>query len=280
MKRHNRCAVFFGKNRIEKESLQMKSISFRIENYIAYVTINRPEVLNCFNYDTLSQLQQVVDELHIDEDVRAVIFTGAGEKAFSAGADLKERKTLTTQEVRRNVRAIRDVFNSIANLPQPTIAAVNGHALGGGFELLLACDFAIAVNEALLGLTETSWAIIPGAGGTQRLPRLIGEMKAKEMILTAAKITATEAEALGIILKAVPQEALLDECESLAMRIMQNGPVAVRQAKYAITQGMNTDLQTGLTIESKAYELVIPTEDRFEALQAFSEKRQPAFQGK
>ncbi|MFJ6208771.1 enoyl-CoA hydratase-related protein [Lysinibacillus sp. NPDC092081] len=258
----------------------MKSISFRIENYIAYVTINRPEVLNCFNYDTLFQLQQVVDELHIAENVRAVIFTGAGEKAFSAGADLKERKTLTTQEVRRNVRAIRDVFNSIANLPQPTIAAVNGHALGGGFEWLLACDFAIAVNEALLGLTETSWAIIPGAGGTQRLPRLIGEMKAKEMILTAAKITATEAEALGIILKAVPREALLDECESLAMRIMQNGPVAVRQAKYAITQGMNTDLQTGLAIESKAYELVIPTEDRLEALQAFSEKRQPAFQGK
>ncbi len=258
----------------------MKSISFRIENYIAYVTINRPEVLNCFNYDTLSQLQQVVDELHIAENVRVVIFTGAGDKAFSAGADLQERKTLTTQEVRRNVRAIRDVFNGIANLPQPTIAAVNGHALGGGFEWLLACDFAMAVNEALLGLTETSWAIIPGAGGTQRLPRIIGEMKAKEMILTAAKITAKEAAALGIILKAVSREALLDECESLAMRIMQNGPVAIRQAKYAITQGMNTDLQTGLAIESKAYELVIPTEDRLEALQAFSEKRQPAFQGK
>lgn len=279
MKRRNRCAVFLNRQ-MKKESLQMKSISFRIENYIAYVTINRPEVLNCFNYDALSQLQQIVDELHIAENVRVVIFTGAGDKAFSAGADLKERKTLTIQEVHRNVRAIRDVFNSIANLPQPTIAAVNGHALGGGFEWLLACDFAIAVNEALLGLTETSWAIIPGAGGTQRLPRLIGEMKAKEMILTAAKITASEAASLGIVLKTVPRESLLMECESLAMRMMQNGPVAVRQAKYAITQGMNTDIQTGLAIESKAYELVIPTEDRLEALQAFSEKRQPAFQGK
>ena len=125
----------------------MKMISYRIENYIAYITVNRPEVLNCFNYETLSELQQVVDNLHIADNVHAVIFTGAGEKAFSAGADLKERKTLTTQEVRRNVRAIRDVFNSIANLPQPTIAAVNGHALGGGFEWLLACDFAIAVDE-------------------------------------------------------------------------------------------------------------------------------------
>ncbi|QDQ00656.1 enoyl-CoA hydratase [Lysinibacillus fusiformis] len=258
----------------------MDTISFKINNYIAYITINRPETLNCFNYTTLAQLQQVVDELHIADNVRAVIFTGAGEKAFSAGADLKERKTLTSQEVRRNVRAIRDVFNSIANLPQPTIAAVNGHALGGGFEWLLACDFAIAVDEALLGLTETSWAIIPGAGGTQRLPRLVGEMKAKEMILTAAKITATEAVRLGIILKTVPREVLITECEALAARIMQNGPVAIRQAKYAISQGMNTDLQTGLAIESKAYELVIPTEDRLEALQAFSEKRQPVFQGK
>ena len=258
----------------------MNNISFRIENYIAYITVNRPEALNCFNYDTLSQLQQVVDQLHIADDVRAIIFTGAGEKAFSAGADLKERKTLTPQQVKRNVRAIRDVFNSIANLPQPTIAAVNGHALGGGFEWLLACDFAIAVEDALLGLTETSWAIIPGAGGTQRLPRLIGEMKAKELILTAAKITAAEAASLGIILKVVQREALLTECEALAHRIMQNGPVAVRQAKYAISQGMNTDIQTGLAIESKAYELGIPTEDRLEALQAFSEKRPPVFKGK
>ena len=124
-----------------------------------------------------------------DPEVRVVIFTGAGQKAFSAGADLKERKTLNEAEVRRNVKAIRDVFNSIASLPQPTIAAVNGYALGGGFEWLLSCDFAIAAQGVSMGLTETSWAIIPGAGGTQRLPRLIGEMKAKELILTAKKIS-------------------------------------------------------------------------------------------
>lgn len=258
----------------------MAMISYKIENYIAYIKINRSEVLNCFNYEALSELQNVVDGLYTAENVHIVIFTGAGDKAFSAGADLKERKTLNDQEVRRNVKAIRDVFNSIAELPQPTIAAVNGHALGGGFEWLLACDFAIAAEEALLGLTETSWAIIPGAGGTQRLSRLIGEMKAKEMILTAKKITAKEAEIAGVILKAVPREQVLAESEALAMSILKNGPIAIRQAKFAITQGMNTDLQTGLAIEAKAYELVIPTKDRVEALQAFSEKRQPVFQGK
>ena len=149
------------------------------------VTINRPEALNCFNYATLKELGELVEQIRVDKDVRIVIFTGAGDKAFSSGADLKERRTLTEAEVRRNVYKIRTVFQQIADLPQPTIAAVNGYAFGGGFELMLACDFRIAVRHAKMGLTETSWAIIPGAGGTQRLPRLIGEAKAKELILTA-----------------------------------------------------------------------------------------------
>ena len=258
----------------------MENVIYRVENHIGYVTVNRPDVLNCFDHRTLAELQEVVDKIHIDLDVRVVIFTGAGDKAFSAGADLRERKTLTPSEVRRNVKEIRDVFNSIANLPQPTIAAVNGYALGGGFEWLLACDFAIAAEGGTLGLTETSWAIIPGAGGTQRLPRLIGEMKAKEMILTAKKITAEEAYELGIVLQVVPRERLMDACHELADRMMKNGPVALIQAKYAISQGLNTDLQTGMAIEGKAYELTIPTEDRLEALQAFSEKRRPLFAGK
>lgn len=258
----------------------MTTILYKKENNIAYVTINREEALNCFNYETLHQLQQVVDSISLDQEVRAVIFTGAGDKSFSAGADLKERKTLNETEVRRNVKAIRDAFNSIASLPQPTIAAVNGYALGGGFELMIACDFSIASEGVVMGLTETSWAIIPGAGGTQRLPRLVGEMKAKELIFTARKITAEEGLELGIVLKVVKKENLLAACEKLAYDMMKNGPVAIKQAKYAITQGMNTDLQTGLAIESKAYELIIPTEDRMEALHAFSEKRSPLFIGK
>src|SRR5690606_19991202 len=257
----------------------MQTILYHKQHHIAYITLNRKEALNAFNYQMLSELQETIQQIHLDKEIRAVIITGAGEKSFSSGADLKERKTLTEPQVRRNVKAIRDCFDAIANLPQPTIAAVNGYCFGGGFELILACDFTIAVNEACMGLTETSWAIIPGAGGTQRLPRLIGEMKAKELILTAKKITAEEALELGIVLKVVEKDFLLEECEALANRILKNGPVAVTQAKYAISVGMNADLKTGLDLESKAYELTIPTKDRLEALQAFSEKRAPNFKG-
>lgn len=258
----------------------MSKVIYKVVNQIGYVTVNRPDVLNCFDYETLSELQEVIDAVYTDGDIRVVIFTGAGEKAYSAGADLKERKALNDAEVRRNVKAIRDVFNSIAGLPQPTIAAVNGYALGGGFEWMLSCDFAIAAEGVSLGLTETSWAIIPGAGGTQRLPRLIGEMKAKELIFTAKKLTAEEACQLGILLKVVSRDQLMSACEGLAADIMKNGPIAVKQAKYAITQGMNTDLQTGMAIEGKAYELTIPTQDRLEALLAFSERRKTQFSGK
>lgn len=259
----------------------MAKVLYNIEDHIATVTINRPDVLNCMDYETLVQLDEIVAAIGLNPDVRVVVFTGAGEKAFSAGADLKERKTLTEQEVRRNVKAIRDVFNHIAGLPQPTIAAVNGYAFGGGFELILACDFAISVKEAKLGLTETSWAIIPGAGGTQRLPRLIGEMKAKELIFTARKLSAEEAYDWGILTKVVNDKAELERaCRDFAAEMLKNGPIALRQAKYAIQNGMNTDLQTGLAIEAKAYELTIPTEDRLEALRAFSEKRAPVFKGR
>jgi enoyl-CoA hydratase len=258
----------------------MTKVLYSVENHIAFVTINRPDVLNCFDYETLHQLAEVVEQIELDSEVRVVIFTGAGEKAFSAGADLKERKTLTQQEVRRNVKAIRDVFNRIAELPQPTIAAVNGYAFGGGFELILSCDFAIAVPEAKVGLTETSWGIIPGAGGTQRLPRLIGEMKAKELIFTAKKLTAQEAYDWGILTKVVKDENVVEVSISFAEEMLKNGPIALKQAKYAICNGMNVDIGTGLKIESKAYELTIPTEDRLEALAAFSEKRKPVFIGR
>ncbi|BDG36390.1 enoyl-CoA hydratase-related protein [Saccharococcus caldoxylosilyticus] len=259
--------------------MTMANVLLEKKNHIGYVTLHRPEVMNCFDYATLCQLGEAVERIHLDRDIRVVIFTGAGDKAFSAGADLKERKMLNEMEVRRNVKKIRDVFDAVANLPQPTIAAVNGYALGGGFELMLACDFRIAVKGAVMGLTEVSWAIIPGAGGTQRLPRLIGEARAKELILTARKITAEQAYKYGLLTKVVEKENLMSSCEALAHEMMQNGPIALQQAKYAIQQGMNVDLQTGLAIEAKAYELTIPTKDRLEALAAFSEKRKPQFTG-
>ncbi|MFC7370083.1 enoyl-CoA hydratase-related protein [Fictibacillus iocasae] len=257
----------------------MASILYEVRNHISYVTINRPEVLNCFNYETLKELGGIIDEIHHNRDVRVVIFTGAGEKAFSAGADLKERRTLTEAEVKRNVRKIRDVFSAAEALPQPTICAMNGHAFGGGFELALACDLRVSVKEAFMGLTELSWAIIPGAGGTQRLPRLIGQAKAMELILTAKKLTAEEAYTYGILNAVSDRSELMAVCENYANSIMKNGPIAVQQAKYAIKHGMETDLQTGLAIEAKAYEVTIPTSDRMEALNAFSEKREPVFKG-
>ena len=256
------------------------TVLFERRGHIGYITLNRPDELNAFNYEALTALGDTIEEIGQNpKDIRVVIVTGNG-RAFSAGADLKERRTLNEQQVRRNVKKIRDVFTALERLPQPSIAAVNGYAFGGGFELALACDFRYAVRGAKMGLTEVSLGIIPGAGGTQRLPRLIGPAKAKELVLTARKITAEEAYELGILNGlADDQEHLIKLCESLAEEITANAPLAVYQAKFAIDKGLGTDLQTGLDIESKAYELIIPTKDRVEALKAFQEKRKPQFIG-
>jgi enoyl-CoA hydratase len=263
-----------------EESTMNNSVLVHYEKSTAVITLNRPEQLNCFNYDMLVKLGEILEEVRFRPDIRTVIFTGEGPKAFSTGADLKERRNLTEAQVRRNVAKIRDVFSQIEALPQPTIAAVNGHALGGGFELILACDLRIAVPYALLGLTEVSWGIIPGAGGTQRLPRLIGETKAKELIYTARRITASQAKELGLLNGLTTTDELLASAYDLAEEINRNAPMAVQQTKYAIQTGGQVDLQTGLSVESKAYEVIIPTHDRIEALEAFREKRTPEFQGK
>jgi enoyl-CoA hydratase len=256
-----------------------KKILIDRKGHLAIITLNRPNELNCFDYQMLTQLESILDEIQFNREIRAVIFTGSGERSFSTGADLKERKTMSEQEVLRFVNKIRHVFDRVEELPQPTIAAINGFCFGGGFELALACDFRYAASHAKLGMTEVSWAIIPGAGGTQRLPRLIGKGKAKELILTARRIEADIAEKLGILNGVADTEELLKKSEALAEEIMQNGPLAVIQAKYAINYGCEVDLKTGLKIETKAYEVIIPTADRVEALQAFSEKRKPDFKG-
>lgn len=258
----------------------MSLILFEKKDFIGFVTLNRPDVMNAFNFESLLQLQEIVRKIRHDPDVRAVLITGSGEKAFSVGADLKERKHLSPEDVMRNVHKIGEVFSEISELPQPTIAAINGYAFGGGMELALACDFRLAVKGTKMGLTETSLGIIPGAGGTQRLPRLIGETKALELILTARKITAEQAEHLGLVNKVTESHDLMNESLNLANEMLANAPIALQQAKFAVRQGMSVDLNTALKIERKAYEVTIPTKDRKEALQAFSEKRKPNFQGK
>ncbi|MEK4406532.1 enoyl-CoA hydratase-related protein [Sporosarcina sp. FSL K6-6792] len=258
----------------------MEAIHYEQKGNLAFVALNRPGAMNAFNYDMLVELGQITESIRINPDIRVVIFTGSGDRAFSVGADLKERKTLTDLQVKRNLYKIGEVFSAIENLPQPTIAMMNGFAFGGGMELALACDFRIAADTALMGLTETGLAIIPGAGGTQRLPRLIGEAKALELILTARRMLAAEAYSYGVLTKIATPENLVQETADFADSILANGPIALQQAKFAIKHGMNVDLQTGLAIERKAYELTIPTEDRIEALNAFSEKRKPVFKGK
>ncbi|CAH8768874.1 enoyl-CoA hydratase-related protein [Paenibacillus dendritiformis] len=247
---------------------------------VAIITLDRPGELNAFNYEALVRLGGIVEEIRQNpQRIRAVIVTGRG-RAFSAGADLKERRTLNEQQVRRNVRAIREVFTAVEELPQPTIAAVNGYAFGGGFELTLACDFRFAVRDARMGLTEVSLGIIPGAGGTQRLPRLIGPARAKELILTARKITAEEALQYGLLSgMADDAEQLRRMALELANEIAANAPLAVYQAKYAINRGSSVDLHSGLEVEAQAYEMIIPTKDRAEALAAFADKRKPVFRG-
>ncbi|MCG6909526.1 MAG: enoyl-CoA hydratase/isomerase family protein [Deltaproteobacteria bacterium] len=246
---------------------------------VVTLTLNRPKMMNSFNFDLLRALGGQVEALRFEAGVRVVIVTGAGEKAFCAGADLKERVTLSPMQVKEFIFTIRNLFTAIENLNKPVIAAVNGVALGGGTELALASDMRIASLNASMGLTETRLAIIPGAGGTQRLPRLVGRGKAKELIFTGQRIGAEEALRIGLVNKICPLDALLDEAHKMAAMICETGPVAIEQAKYAINHGLETDLNTGLAIESNAYWVTIPTKDRLEGLAAFREKRKPVYRG-
>jgi len=247
---------------------------------IAILTLNRPEVMNSFNFELLHALKEEIDTLKFKPGIRVVIITGAGQQAFCAGADLKERTTMSELQVKSFIFTIRNLFTSIEYLNKPVIAAINGVALGGGTELYLACDIRIASLNASMGLTETRLAIIPGAGGTQRLPRLIGRGKAKELIFTGRRVDAQEALQIGLVNQICEQESLLDECLKMAAMICEAGPIAIEQAKYAINYGLETDLHTGLGIESNAYWVTIPTEDRLEGLAAFQEKRKPVYKGK
>jgi enoyl-CoA hydratase/carnithine racemase len=243
------------------------------------LTLNRPEAMNSFNFAMLRGLRDKVEAIQYDPEARVVIITGAG-KAFCAGADLKERATLSETQVKEFIYIIRNLFTFIESLRLPVIAAVNGVALGGGTELALACDLRIASSSAFLGLTETRLAIIPGAGGTQRLPRLVGRGKAKELIFTGRRVDAAEALQIGLVNQVSTPGGLLDDALAMAGMICETGPIAIQQAKYAINHGLETDLHTGLAIESNAYWITIPTEDRLEGLTAFREKRKPVYKGK
>lgn len=246
---------------------------------VTVVTLHRPHALNALSRQLLEDLDATVSELVDAADVRVVVFRGAGEKAFSAGADLKERQNMNTDETRSFLQLIGKVFNGIEMLPMPTIAAINGIAFGGGLELALACDMRIADEKAQMGLTEVAWGIIPGAGGTQRLPRLIGAGRAKALVLAARRIGAQEAYHIGLVESLAPHLTVLEEARQLAAQIAKNAPLAVKAAKAALLGASDLSLEEGLQWEAECYERILFSHDRLEGLKAFSEKREPVFTG-
>ncbi|MFZ0369110.1 MAG: enoyl-CoA hydratase [Halobacillus sp.] len=251
-----------------------------VNEHVLLLTLNRPEAANALSRELLDQLAARAKEVNQRTDVRAVLITGSGTKVFCAGADLKERADMSEQEVIQTVEKIGATIQLIEQISVPTIAVINGVAFGGGLELALACDLRIMSNSARAGLTETSLGIIPGAGGTQRLSRLIGLGKAKAMIYTARPIEAQRAHAIGLAEYVYEPQLLLEEAKDIAFSIARNAPIALRQAKKAIHDGYDKELSAGLQIEKECYQKTIDTEDRLEGLKAFKEKRKPDYKGK
>jgi len=257
-----------------------KTVLYQADDHVATVTLNRPDVHNAQNDTLRRELHQIFTALTIDDDVKVIVVTGAGDRAFSAGADIREfvepASPVQLRERRKRIeyRAMMD------RCSQPIIAAINGFALGGGLELALACDIRIAAENATLGLTEINLAIIPGGGGTQRLPRLIGKGKALEMILTGARIPAAEALRLGIVERVVPAGEALKAATELARTIAEKAPIALRYAKEAVVKGLGMSLEDGLRLEGDLSTLLRTTEDRAEGAKAFLEKRTPRWTGK
>ena len=258
------------------------TLTYEVQGHVAVIHLNRPDRMNTLGGTMKTDLAHVFFELAGQDDkVRAVVITGTGDKAFCAGADIKER---AGQEIRGTQFYVKqkythDLFRNIEEFEKPVIAAINGVALGGGLEIALCCDLRIAATTARFGLPEVKLDVIPAAGGTQRLPRLIGEARAKELILTADLLDADAALRYGIVSRVVAPEALMPEAMALAQKIAEYAPLAVRFAKRAINRGMQTDLDSGLEYERYAAAMIIDSADRKEGMQAFLEKCKPVFKG-
>jgi enoyl-CoA hydratase len=259
--------------------MERKTIKLSREERIAIVHFNRPEALNALNTEMLMELDGVMEELAKDAQVDVIILTGEG-KAFVAGADIGEMSGLTAEEGRKFGVLGQQVFRKLELLEKPTIAAINGFALGGGCELAMSCDIRIASEKAKFGQPEVGLGITPGFSGTQRLTRLIGISKAKEWIFTGDVYAASEAEKVGLVNKVVPHEVLLEEALKISRKIVSKAQLAVRYAKIAMNRGIEVDIDTGVQIEADLFGLCFATHDQKEGMAAFLEKRKPNFQGK
>ena len=258
----------------------MTNVLLEKKGHIAVATINRPKALNALNSQVLEDIDQLVEQVKADDEIRALVITGSGEKAFVAGADIGEMSTLTKEGGEAFGKHGNNVFRAIETLPIPTIAAVNGFALGGGCEMALACDIRIASEKAKFGQPEVGLGITPGFSGTQRLPRRVGVAKAKELIFSGRMIKADEAKEIGLVNAVYAPEALMDGALEMAKSFTKNAPIAVRYAKACIDRGMQMDMDDGIACENELFAMCFASADQKEGMGAFLEKRPAAFQNK
>ena len=256
------------------------TIIYEKRDGLAFVTLNRPEVMNRYNIQMRDEFYQVLTAIRDDPGIEVAILRGAGERAFSVGADLTEFGTAPSPVIARQVRWERDVWGLFLSLKQPWIAAIHGYCLGSGVEMACCCDIRIAAEDAVFGLPEMALGMIPAAGGTQTLPRTIGKGKALELLLTSDRIDAKEAYRVGLVNVVVPRDELYPTAEAMARRIMSCGPIAVRYAKEAVNRGLDLGLEDGLALERKLAALVAKTEDASEGIKALVDKRTPRFQNR
>ena len=260
--------------------MDYQNLLFEKVDGIGTITVNRPKVLNALNKQTMMELKDVVGKIATDPEVAVLIITGSGEKSFVAGADIGEMRNLSAMEGRAWSKYSQGVFNEIENLPQPVIAAVNGYALGGGCELAMSCDIRVAAEKARFGQPEVLLGVVAAFAGTQRLPRLVGKGRAKELLFTGDQITAVEAYRIGLVNKVVTGEELISVAKELALKIMSRGPIAVSLSKAAVNEGMDMDFESAQAYEAEVFGLCFATADQTEGMSAFVEKRKANFTGK
>lgn len=260
--------------------MEFENLILEKEDFLATLYINRPKALNALNAETLYELEAAIKDVKADSNIKVLIITGAGEKSFVAGADITFMLPLSPAEGRYFSDVGQKVFRQIELMEKPVIAAVNGFALGGGCELAMACDIRLAAENAVFAQPEVGLGVIPGFGGTQRLPRLVGEGRAKELTYTADTINAQEAYRIGLVNHVYPADQLMEEAKKMAKKIASKAPLAVGYAKFAIGKGLQTDIDTAMSIESDMFGMCCATQDKNEGMGAFVEKRKPQFTGK
>jgi enoyl-CoA hydratase len=265
-----------------KEGIKMayENIIFEVrDDGVAVLTVNRPKSLNALNPQTLEEIDRALDEVEQNDKIKVLVITGAGDKAFIAGADITEFPKMNSLQAYKFAEKGQNVFFRIEQLPKPVIACVNGFALGGGCELAMSCDFIYASDKAKFGQPEINLGIIPGFGGTQRLARLVGRAKAKELCMTGEMISSEEAKNIGLVAKVFPAESLLEETLKVASALAQKSQIALRAIKRVIDEGVGSDLRSGCLLEANAFALTFASSDAREGVQAFLEKRKPNFKG-